>query len=113
MTPGKELFYVSFAVLCLSCLANLATVTRIQTHIKRNYPDIWKSFGNPRIPFFALMNDQAHPAAPLFNAFLRSERRQALQDPTLDGLIVMKRRLLWVGGLAFVASCVLIFVAKP
>jgi hypothetical protein len=113
MTPGKELFYVSFASLCPSSLANLATVARIQIHLKRHHPDIWRSFGNPRIPFFAVMNEETHEASPAFNAFLRSKQRQALQDEALNRLILMKRRLRWVAGLAFVACGVLLVVVKP
>jgi len=113
MTPGKELFYASFVVLCLSCLGNLAIVARIQSHIKRRYPDIWRSFGDPPVPTFAVMGDQGNAASPLISAFLQSKRRRALQDETLDRLIRLRRRVVWVAAVAFVASGVLIFVAKP
>ena len=113
MTPGRELFFASFVLLCLCCLGNLVIITRIQIHIRRHHPDIWRSFGNPRIPFFAVMGDEGHPASPAFHAFLQSNRRRALQDETLDRLILMKRWLVWMAVPLFVACAAMILVVKP
>jgi hypothetical protein len=115
MSPGKELFYVSFAVLCVSCLANIVMVQRIRNHIRGHHPDIWRSFGwrNASRFTFTRKEGEDEEAAAAFSAFLRSKRPLELQDETLERLVRMRYRLFWVAGPAFVTTGVLLFLFKP
>ena len=115
MTPGKEFFYVVYAILCLCCLTNIAIGRRIRLHLKRHHPDIWRSFGFPEVSFFSMSRNEAQEdaASGALAAFLRSERRQALRDKTLERLLLTRRRLIWAGVPVFVATLVLMIIVRP
>jgi hypothetical protein len=83
-------FYVDFACLVVFCLLSNVISALIYKRIQGHHPEIWRELGFPKgtaYPGARYEREQAKSQLRLLG-FVWSDRRKALKDGRLDGLVV-------------------------